>query len=258
MITGIFALSVFLLSGSTAANGDWKACFDQPTNLQIGQCLIEVLNSLEDDLESAVALTKRNLSPKEMSAFDRAHAAWEEYRRFQCEFAGIMLEGARMRSFEEATCKMTLTEKRLDDVRAINVQHRFEQPDEPEDSSGASPRDSTKLVDLIGDKLSITILEFKQYEPNDYCEEFSIEPVDVEFFFLNATIVDGYVYDSAYAFFPCTLTGKLESQGIVYEWVISPAGKGSLKAAGRDRLYLMCDGPDRCRKIFPEGGKVHE
>lgn len=126
-------LSVLLLVSLPAAGGDrdLEACFDQPTNYDIGQCLLKRRRAAEEELAAATAETKKFLTPRECKAFDEAHAAWERYRILQCKLAGMMFEGGRMRGLTEGVCKITLTDKRIGDVKAITVQGRLPQESQP-------------------------------------------------------------------------------------------------------------------------------
>lgn len=134
MNTRSIVLSALLLVSSPAAGDrDLEACFDQPTNYDIGQCLLEHLRAAEEELAVATAETKKFLTPRQREAFDEAHAAWEQYRSLQCKLAGMMFEGGRMQGLTEGVCKITLTDQRIGDVKAIDVQGRL--PQEPQTPS---------------------------------------------------------------------------------------------------------------------------
>ncbi len=127
---------------------------------------------------------------------------------------------------------------------------------------GGNPMDVEKenepsrFVDVYGRKFTIEIQELKGDFEERVCQQFHLEAKDVKFFFDNAVLVDGYTLEKEYPWYPCGLNGKITIGEQIFEWEITPGGKGVLEpiSGAEESVCLVCD--LGCEDVFPHGGNM--
>ena len=118
------------------------------------------------------------------------------------------------------------------------------------------------LKDLLGEVSEVQIegVEVvKTPRPSKVCQEFELDEKEVLFFLDNATLISGQEMEVSYDWYPCWMKGTLRANSTIYDWTISPAGKGvftpvdsTISELEEHRIYSVCD--RGCLDVFPLGG----
>ena len=116
---------------------------------------------------------------------------------------------------------------------------------------------SSARVTLSGEPgFELTFGKVKGDLTSSVCQDFKLTEKQILYFFAHSRDVETYSFGKQYAWFPCSIRGKLQSKEITYSWQISPAGTAVLEDGEGQQRYLACDCTEECLVIFPEGGNV--
>jgi len=127
--------------------------------------------------------------------------------------------------------------------------------DRLEGGGDAVDREPPAVIAVVGAEFEVFIKEVKRVADEPVCSSFSPSVEDVDFFLRHASEIDGWRLEKEYPWYGCWADGTIEASAGRFEWQMTPAGTGFLRA-GEEIHYLVCD--EDFRELFPEGGSMFE
>ncbi len=110
------------------------------------------------------------------------------------------------------------------------------------------------FTEIFGGDFTAVVGEFFGDRTEPACDQFELTEEIVNFFFLNARLIDGYSLEKQYPWYPCGFEGSVTMGDFDFRWSISPGGKGFLESDVFGSIYLICG--VGCEDAFPHGGNL--
>jgi len=105
----VIFITLFPVLGHTQA-----LCPTSTTTVEMNQCLNYKLERAVNQLENNLALTRLKFAddPAMLALIDNAQAAWETFRKKQCQSVFLMWEGGSIQALMTVSCSIQLARER--------------------------------------------------------------------------------------------------------------------------------------------------
>ena len=101
------------------ANAESDQCAKATTQLDLNQCSAASMRAADAELMKFTSTYKKRLSPTQVQLFEKAHSAWEHFRRDACGFESSGVEGGSAYPMVYGQCMTEKAQTRLKELQQL-------------------------------------------------------------------------------------------------------------------------------------------